>query len=108
MKLRTFRSDLMKSLKNADEAAMFLEVSLEEADKKFFMVALRSVVDARGGVYKLAKHTKLNRANLYRMLSEHGNPEIITLNKVLHALGLTLSIKPFNTTKVKRRSAHTP
>lgn len=39
-----------------------------------FLMALRNVADAHGGIGVLSDITTLNRQNLYRMLSEDGNP----------------------------------
>jgi probable addiction module antidote protein len=38
----------------------------------------------------LSKRSKLNRENLYRMLSKNGNPEIRSILILLHAMGLKL------------------
>ena len=92
MTLRTFQDILIKNLKRPQEAAAFLEIQLDEYDKDFFLIALRDVVEAHGGMLKLSRKAKLNRANLYRMMSKKGNPEIMTLNKVLNAMGLRLSV----------------
>ena len=35
----------------------------------------------------------LNRENLYRVLSEQGNPELKSLEKLLKALGLRLAVE---------------
>ena len=83
---------LYEQLKNPQLAAGYLEVNLDDKDKKFFLVALRNIVQAKGGILKLSRSTKLSRPNLYRMMSERGNPEIMTLNKVLNAMGLRLSV----------------
>ncbi len=40
----------------------------------------------------LAEKTKLNRESLYRMLSERGNPELRSLDTLLHALGFRLTV----------------
>ena len=101
MKLRTYDEFLMEHLVNLEEAAAYLEGNLDDFDKEYFLVALRNVVAANGGILKLSKKTKLNRANLYRMMSEKGNPEIMTLNKVLNAVGLRLSVSVMQ----KKRSA---
>jgi len=50
---------------------------------------------------KVADTAELNRENLYRMLSESGNPRISSLNAILQAFGLRLSIAP----EKPRRSA---
>jgi DNA-binding phage protein len=49
---------------------------------------------------------KLNRENLYRMLSKKGNPEIKSIFTLLHSMGLKLAIepktRPAKSSKVKR------
>ncbi len=57
-----------------------------------FLVALRNVAKARGGMTELAQATALGRESLYKTLSEQGNPEFRTLQAVLGALGLRFSI----------------
>ena len=42
----------------------------------------------------LARDAELNRAGLYRALSEDGNPTLTTLLKITRALGLRLRIEP--------------
>lgn len=51
-----------------------------------FLVALRHLVLAHGGVAKIAKAAGLNRESLYKALSRGGNPGVNTLRKVLSAL----------------------
>ncbi len=40
----------------------------------------------------LAAKAHLNRENLYRMLSEHGNPQLDSLTALLYALDLRLAV----------------
>jgi len=54
---------------------------------------LRNVVEAQG-MTKVARKAKLNRENMYRMLSERGNPEFSSLWALINSLGLRLSIMP--------------
>ena len=42
---------------------------------------------------KIASDTDLGRESLYKALSEAGNPQFMTVQKVIVALGLQLSIK---------------
>lgn len=77
-----------------DEARLYVEAALEDGDPRVFLMALKDVADAYGGVAKLAKTTGLNRENLYRMLSRRGNPELASLSRVLQALGLRLTVEP--------------
>ena len=61
---------------------------------EIFLIAVRDVTEARiGGMTNLAKETGLNRENLYRILSENGNPELTSLNTLLDALGFRLSVE---------------
>ena len=87
---------LIESLKNADKATAYLQVALDEyqedANTEVFMMALRNVATARGGMTQLAKKTDLNRQNLYHTLSSKGNPRLNTLGTILNGLGFHLSI----------------
>jgi probable addiction module antidote protein len=59
-----------------------------------FNLALKNVADARlGGMTALSKSTEMTRERLYRALSA-GIPRLDTLTKVLHAVGLRISVTP--------------
>jgi probable addiction module antidote protein len=90
---KPYQPELIKSLKTARRAAAYLNAALEEGDPEVFLLALRNVADAHGGIAQLAEKAHLNRENLYRMLSESGNPELRSLDAILHALGLRLAIE---------------
>ena len=75
-------------------AAVYLNSVLEDGDEKELMVALRRVADAFGGVPVLANKSKLNATTLYRTLSPKGNPELKSMNSLLKAMGLRLSVQP--------------
>lgn len=79
--------------KDPKEAAEYLNTVLEEGNKKMFLIAMRNVAEAQGGLSKMAAETKLNRANLYKIFSEEGNPEIDTLFLILKSLGLRLAMR---------------
>jgi DNA-binding phage protein len=51
------------------------------------------VVEAQGGVARAAALSKLNRENLYRLVSRDGNPRLTSLNSVLSALGLKVTFE---------------
>jgi len=57
------------------------------------LLAIRNVIDALGGITQIACHTGLNRENLYRVLSEQGNPGLNSLEKLLKGLGLRLAVE---------------
>lgn len=88
-----YREHLLERLKDTAEAVEYLKATLEESDMpELFLVALKDVAEARG-MSQLAKAAHLNRENLYKILSEHGNPEFKSLHAILDALGLRLSIE---------------
>jgi probable addiction module antidote protein len=97
-KLRTFDEELIEALKNPKEASAYLKVALEEYEKdqdtESFLLALRDIAEAQGGITKLAERTHLNRQNLYRVLSPKGNPKLPTILTILHGLGFSLQPKP--------------
>ena len=89
----SYKEGLLEDLKDSKEAAAYLDVALEEGDSEGFLLALRDVAEARGGIATLAKQAELNRESMYRMLSEKGNPQLSSLSSVLKSLGLKLSVK---------------
>lgn len=99
---KSYEESLIESLKNPAEASAYLQAALEDGEPQVFMLALKNVAIALGGVADLAKKTKLNRETLYRTLSKKGNPELKTLNSVLSALGLEITIAP---KKVSKKAA---
>jgi probable addiction module antidote protein len=65
--------------------------------RKFLLIALRQMTAAFGGVPAIAERAGLNRTQLYRTLSENGNPEVRSLMAVLKPLGLRLAVRPART-----------
>lgn len=91
-KARRYEEVLDEDLQDPVEAAEYLNACLEDGDSDVFLLALRDVARARGGLAKLAEGTALNREHLYRMLSENGNPELRSLEALLGALGFRLAV----------------
>mgnify|MGYP000930784136 FL=1 len=89
-----YQRDLIEALKDPAEAAAYLNAALEEGDKETFLLALRNIAEANGGMKAVAEKAHLNRESLYRTLSRRGNPEIRTLFNLLHGVGLRLSVTP--------------
>jgi len=89
---KAYQPDLIESLRDAGEAEEYLNAALEEDDPELFLLALRNVAEAQGGMGQLAEKTNLNRESLYKMLSERGNPELRSLDALLHALGFRLAV----------------
>lgn len=89
-----YQEYLKEVLADPQEAAGYLNTAMEDGDKELFLLALRNVAEARlGGMSKLAEASGLNRESLYRMLSGKGNPELKSLDRLLHALGLKISVE---------------
>ena len=89
----SYHDDLLRRLKDPEYAAGYLSACLEE-DEKTFLLGLRDVADARGGIRSLSKKTRLNREHLFRMLSKSGNPQLHSVRELVGAVGLKLTLQP--------------
>ncbi len=92
MTTANYQEGLSERLQNPVYATEYLNEALREGSQEIFMLALRDVAKAKG-ISMVAKETDLNRETMYRMLSEKGNPNLSSLNKILNTLGLTLTIE---------------
>jgi len=92
MRLKNYKADLAKRLRDPEYAAAYLSAVLAEKDPEAFLIALKDVVDAAGGVGELAGRVKIKRPSLYKVLSSNGNPTLETLQQILKSLGLRVSI----------------
>ena len=88
----------LEKLAVPSEARAYLQLALEDYendhDTEAFLLAIRDVAKAMGGIGKLAEEISLNRQSLYKALSSDGNPRLDTLLAILHGLGFRLSITP--------------
>ena len=108
---RSYQEGLHRRLQDNSEALLYLQAALEDS-RPAFLVALKNVLDARN-IAEVARASKLNRVHIYRMLAGEGNPTVASLEKLLHALGLRLTIAlqdanqatPSSTQSSPRRSA---
>lgn len=87
---------LLNRLQDPATAAAYLNAAVAEDDPGAFLQALRNVTEARGGVARIADLTGLNRQQLYRTLSENGNPELRSLSKILGVSGLRFAVVATN------------
>lgn|SRR5579872_3100829 len=75
-------------------AVEYARAAFENADKPaLLLIALRRIVEARGGVAKIAKAGGLERESLNRTLSRKGDPRLSTLFAVTKAVGLRLTVE---------------
>ncbi|EHQ1576679.1 DNA-binding protein [Salmonella enterica subsp. enterica serovar Infantis] len=79
-----------------DYANAYLANALEEINESGglggFLVALRQVIEARGGISEAAKKSGLARQSIYRALSPNGNPTITTLAQLAAVAGLQFTL----------------
>lgn len=88
-----YQEHLLERLSDPEYAAGYLSACAEEG-QDVFLLGLRNVAEALGGMGALAENANLNRETLYRTLSEDGNPRLSSLLSVLEACGLHLSCVP--------------
>ncbi|MDT3778961.1 putative addiction module antidote protein [Nitrospira sp. MA-1] len=91
-KSNAYQPDLIACLHDAGEVEENLNAALEEDDPELFLLALSNVAKAQGGVAQLAEKSKLNRENLYKILSGRGNPEFKSLDALLYACGFRFAM----------------
>lgn len=89
----SYQDYLLESLKDPQEAAAYMDAALELEDPTALLLALRQVAKAHG-MAEVARRADVGEKTLFRALSENGNPTVATLHKVLHAVGLRLSVTP--------------
>ena len=90
MKTVSYKRIPRKKLDDPEQAAEYLTACYEEGPE-VFLIGLRDVVQAQGGVARAAELSKLNRESLYRLISRDGNPRLSSLDAVLTALGLRVT-----------------
>jgi probable addiction module antidote protein len=90
-KVKTIPWDSAAYLKTDRDIAYYLEAVFEDGDPALISHALGDVARAKG-MAKIAKATGLGRESLYKALSLEGNPELVTVLKVMRALGLKLKV----------------
>lgn len=82
-----------EALKDPAEAAAYIEAVMELDDPAALLVALRHVAQAHG-MAEVARRADVGDKTLFKALSADGNPTLSTVHKVLHAVGLRLSVVP--------------
>lgn len=90
----------MQKLQHADFAHTYLETALEEfrqdGDSETFLLALRDVIEAQGGMQKLSNKINISKQSLSKVLSKNGNPRLDALDAILEGLGFRLTIEPIH------------
>ena len=102
---RDYQEDLINDLKDPVEASAYLNAALEDGDKEAFLLALRNVLEAQGGMTKMSDRTKINRVSLYKMLSPSGNPGFENILSILQTVGIRFKIVPKRNLKARKKAA---
>ena len=93
MAVETFSYDTAEHLQTPEDIALYIEAVLEDGDPALVAEAIGVVARARG-MAQIAQEIGRSREQLYRTLSEKGNPRLDTLLGVLKAIGIRLSARP--------------
>lgn len=93
---RDYQEKLIQDLQDPEEASLYLNEALKDEDQRMFLLALKNVCEAQGEtITSLSRQTKISRENLYRILSNRGNPKLNNTVSLLGAVGFQLSVSPF-------------
>jgi probable addiction module antidote protein len=91
-KLKTRKWDMAEHIKTEKDVVAYLDAAFEDGDPALVAAVLGDIARSRG-MAKIAKKTGLGRESLYKALSKNGNPEFLTVLKVVQALGLKLKLE---------------
>ena len=85
--------DMAEQLRDEQDIAAYLTLVLEEGDPGELAHALGVIARARG-MTQIAAKAGMGREALYKALRADASPRFETILKVMHALGLRLSVQP--------------
>ena len=85
--------DMAEHLGSDQAIAEYLSIVLEENDPAEFAYALGTIARAKG-MTEVARASGLTREALYKALRPTSQPRFDTIMKVVHALGLQISVQP--------------
>ena len=85
--------DMAEHLDSDQAIAEYLSIVLEENDPAEFAHALGTITRAKG-MTEVARASGLTREALYKALRPTSQPRFDTIMKVVHALGLQISVQP--------------
>lgn len=85
------RFDASEYLDSEEAIAEYLTAALEDENPDVFLAAISDVAKSRG-MASIAKSTGLGRESLYKALAPGAKPRYDTILKVLHGLGVRISV----------------
>jgi probable addiction module antidote protein len=83
--------DASAFLDDEEVIAEYLTAALEDENPEVFLVAVGNVAKARG-MSAIAESTGLGRESLYKAIAPGAKPRYDTVLKVLHSLGVKLTV----------------
>ncbi len=82
---RSFRDYHIEQLRDPEDAKVYLTVALDDyeknGDSEAFLLAVRDVAEAQGGMSRLAERVGLTREGLYKGLFKNGNPHLKSMGE---------------------------
>ncbi len=90
-KVRTYKWDPARHLKNDKDRVAYLDAALEDGDPGVIAAVLGDIARSKG-MARVAKKAGLGRESLYKALSQGGNPKLDTFMKITQALGFKLGV----------------
>ncbi|HLP88910.1 MAG TPA: hypothetical protein VK184_10020 [Nostocaceae cyanobacterium] len=88
----SYHISFIESLKNPSEAAVYLEVVLEEGNPTMIKKAFLNVIEARGGVQLLSNNVQETWREFVEKIQETGEIEFSLLRILLEFLGLEIGL----------------
>lgn len=93
----SFRDDLLKDLRDTEFAMYYLEAALvdykEDGNTESLWMALRDVVEAQGGIGKLAQRAKTDPQHLNDIFTSKQKPHLDNLQNILSGLGFQIRLE---------------
>ena len=93
VKAKITEFDISEYLENEETIAAYLNAIMEEDDPRLLLAAIGDIAKARG-MSRIASDSGLGRESLYKALNAEAKPRFDTILKVLHALGVNVSVSP--------------
>lgn len=85
-----YQEELIKRLKDPEHSIAYLNAALMDEDPRIFLIALRNILEAHGGISRISKKAELNRESMYKTLSGTRDPHLSTVTKILDSIGIEL------------------
>jgi probable addiction module antidote protein len=97
MKLKSFDEVFSKEFSDPEFVKEYLEVALEKNGIQSFLIALQNVIRATEGMTKTAEIASAGSESPDRSLSESGNLQFATVDRILRQIGLRFSVATLTT-----------